>query len=140
MPIFDNKLFQFFYGTVGVYFFAFISSILHEKLYLYFEFRLKRPYPSRFTGELDDFKFPIILLIFTYLTGWLVGNLWARNTGEIIKLPRKNLIYSAAAVMIGTLTYNIAILETSYPVVIMFKSCSILSAIIVGVFFSRVRD
>jgi hypothetical protein len=42
--------------------------------------------------------------------------------------------------MIGTLTYNIAILETSYPVVIMFKSCSILSAIIVGVFFSRVRD
>lgn len=43
-------------------------------------------------------------------------------------------------VLIGTLTYNIAILFTSYPVVIMFKSCSILSAIIVGVCFSRVRD
>jgi drug/metabolite transporter (DMT)-like permease len=47
---------------------------------------------------------------------------------------------SAAAVMIGILTYNIAILENSYPVIIMFKSCSILSAIIVGVYFSRVRD
>lgn len=86
------------------------------------------------------FTYPIVLLIFPYLTGWLVGHLWSKATGEIVWLPRKNLMYSAAAVCIGTLTYNIAILQTSYPVVIMFKSCSILSAIIVGVCFSRVRD
>ena len=75
------------------------------------------------------FTYPIVLLIFPYLTGWLVGHLWSKATGEIVWLPRKNLMYSAAAVCIGTLTYNIAILQTSYPVVIMFKSCSILSAI-----------
>lgn len=95
---------------------------------------------SSSTGELDDFKFPIVLLIFPYLTGWLVGRVWSDCTGTIVWLPRKNLMYSAAAVCIGTLAYNIAILQTSYPVVIMFKSCSILSAIIVGVCFSRVRD
>ena len=89
---------------------------------------------------MDDFKYPIVLLIFPYLTGWLVGSLWAKKTGEVVELPRKNLMYTAAMVMVGTLTYNIAILFTSYPVVIMFKSCSILSAIIVGVCFSRVRD
>lgn len=81
-----------------------------------------------------------MLLIFPYLTGWLVGKLWASKTGDIVWLPRKNLMYTASMVLIGTLTYNIAILFTSYPVVIMFKSCSILSAIIVGVCFSRVRD
>lgn len=89
---------------------------------------------------MDDFRYPIVLLIFPYLTGWLVGKLWASKTGEIVWLPRKNLMMTAAMVLIGTLTYNIAILFTSYPVVIMFKSCSILSAIIVGVCFSRVRD
>lgn len=49
-------------------------------------------------------------------------------------------MYTAAMVCIGTLTYNIAILEISYPIVIMVKSCSILSAIIVGVCCSRVSD
>lgn len=32
MSVFNNPVFQFFYGTLGLYFFAFISSILHEKL------------------------------------------------------------------------------------------------------------
>lgn len=57
-----------------------------------------------------------------------------------MKLPKKNLFYAGLAVAVGTITYNIAIVETSYPAVIMVKSCSILSVIIVGVCCSRVRD
>ena len=49
-------------------------------------------------------------------------------------------MYCGGAVFIATLTYNIAIVETNYPIVIMVKSCSILSVIMVGVFCSRVRD
>lgn len=37
-------------------------------------------------------------------------------------------------------TYNQAVVYASFPAVVMAKSCSLLSVIIVGVFFSRVRD
>lgn len=30
----NNMYVQFLYGTAGIYIFAFISSIIHEKLYL----------------------------------------------------------------------------------------------------------
>ena len=41
---------------------------------------------------------------------------------------------------ISTLTYTYAIYLTNYPVVMMFKSCNILSVILVGVLCSRVKD
>lgn len=37
-------------------------------------------------------------------------------------------------------TYNQAVVSASFPAVLMAKSCSLLSVIIVGVFFSRVKD
>ena len=40
----------------------------------------------------------------------------------------------------STLTYTYAIYLTNYPVVMMFKSCNILSVILVGVLCSRVAD
>lgn len=81
------------------------------------------------------------LVIFPYLAGWLIG-FCVKKCSKIptTEIPRKNVVYCAGAVVIATLTYNIAIVETSYPVVIMVKSCSILSVMIVGVFCTRVRD
>jgi UDP-galactose transporter B1 len=78
--------------------------------------------------------------MFPYLIGWQGGKTLARATGDIVWLPTKTVIYCAIAVLVGTLSYNDAILEASYPLVIMFKSCSILSVILVGVFFSQVKD
>jgi hypothetical protein len=37
-------------------------------------------------------------------------------------------------------TYNQAVIYASFPAVVMAKSCSLLSVIIIGVFFSRVKD
>jgi hypothetical protein len=37
-------------------------------------------------------------------------------------------------------TYNQAVVEASFPAVVMVKSCSLLSVILVGVFCSRVKD
>lgn len=37
-------------------------------------------------------------------------------------------------------TYNKAVIEASFPAVVMVKSCSLLSVILVGIFCSRVRD
>lgn len=79
--------------------------------------------------------------MFPYLSGWIVGSAMTWFSGEAMtEIPRKNLIYCAVTIFTATLTYNIAIVETSYPIVIMVKSCSILSVIVVGVFFSRVKD
>jgi hypothetical protein len=37
-------------------------------------------------------------------------------------------------------TYNQAVVYASFPAVVMVKSCSLLSVILVGVFCSRVKD
>jgi len=42
--------------------------------------------------------------------------------------------------MISTLTYTYAIYMTSFPIVMMVKSCNILSVVLVGILCSRVKD
>ena len=37
-------------------------------------------------------------------------------------------------------TYNKAVIAASFPAVVMVKSCSVLSVILVGIFCSRVKD
>jgi hypothetical protein len=37
-------------------------------------------------------------------------------------------------------TYNKAVITASFPAVVMVKSCSLLSVILVGIFCSRVKD
>lgn len=46
----------------------------------------------------------------------------------------------ALTVGISTITYTYAIYWTNFPVVMMVKSCNILSVVLVGVFCSQVKD
>lgn len=55
-------------------------------------------------------------------------------------IPAKNSAICGLTVAISTLTYVYAIYLTNFPVVMMFKSCNILSVILVGVMCSRVKD
>lgn len=79
--------------------------------------------------------------MFPYLSGWVIGSITTCfSSKEPVKIPAKNLLYCSVTIFIAVLSYNTAIVETSYPIVIMVRSCSILSVAIVGVFFSRVKD
>ena len=55
-------------------------------------------------------------------------------------MPSANLIACAVVVCISTHTYALAIYITNFPIVMMVKSCNIVSVVLVGVFCSRVRD
>lgn len=55
-------------------------------------------------------------------------------------MPPPNLIACATMVCISTHTYMLAIYLTNFPIVMLVKSCNIVSVVIVGVFCSRVRD
>lgn len=103
--------------------------------------RLKHKYRG-ITYQVElAFPFPVALVLFPYLAGWLIGSLATKcSKTPTAKIPRKNLIYCAAAVLVATLTYNIEIVESSYPVVIMVKSGSIVSVMIVGFICTRGRD
>jgi len=46
----------------------------------------------------------------------------------------------ALTVGISTITYTYAIYWINFPVVMMVKSCNILSVVLVGVFCSQVKD
>jgi drug/metabolite transporter (DMT)-like permease len=82
-------------------------------------------------------------LIFPCGITWLLGtfvNHFQIKPEEKTTIPAKNAIVCAITVLISTLTYTYAIYLTNYPVVMMFKSCNILSVILVGVLCSRVVD
>ena len=55
-------------------------------------------------------------------------------------MPIANIIACAVVVIISTHTYILAIYITSFPIVMMVKSCNIISVVFVGIFCSRVRD
>lgn len=55
-------------------------------------------------------------------------------------MPYPNLIACAVMVCISTHTYMLAIYLTNFPIVMLVKSCNIVSVVVVGVFCSRVRD
>ncbi len=55
-------------------------------------------------------------------------------------MPATNLIACAIMVCISTHTYMVAIYLTNFPIVMLVKSCNIVSVVLVGVFCSRVKD
>lgn len=75
------------------------------------------------------------------LCAWILG--FIVNTffyKEHTKMPVSNLIACAIVVIVSTHTYILAIYITSFPIVMMVKSCNIISVVFVGIFCSRVRD
>jgi uncharacterized membrane protein len=73
------------------------------------------------------------------MIGALVNKIQIQSQDRV-DIPFKNSFYCAVTVAISTLTYTYAIYLTNFPVVMMFKSCNILSVILVGVLCSRVKD
>jgi drug/metabolite transporter (DMT)-like permease len=55
-------------------------------------------------------------------------------------MPVSNLIACAIIVIISTHTYILAIYITNFPIVMMVKSCNLISVVFVGVFCSKVKD
>ena len=55
-------------------------------------------------------------------------------------IPWKNALICGVVCNFNMFTYNMAVVQASFPAVVMVKSCSLLSVIIVGVFCTRVKD
>lgn len=93
------------------------------------------------TVEWEIFESPIAVLYIpcgsAWIFGWIVNNLFYK---EHTRMPASNLVACAIMVCISTHTYMLAIYLTSFPIVMLVKSCNIVSVVLVGVFCSRVRD
>jgi hypothetical protein len=70
----------------------------------------------------------------------IIGQVILAVQGETIKLPWKRCVPISLIINFNMFTYNEAVIYASFPAVVMAKSCSLLSVIIVGVFFSKVKD
>lgn len=86
---------------------------------------------------------PAGFLIFPCGITWIIGeivNHFQIKKEERVHIPNKKAALCGFTVSVSTLTYTYAIYLTNFPVVMMFKSCNILSVILVGVLCSRVKD
>ena len=55
-------------------------------------------------------------------------------------IPNKKIIICGLIVVTTNVAYNLAIMSASYPAIVMVKSCSLLSVIVVGVCCSGVKE
>lgn len=70
----------------------------------------------------------------------LLGKILITFSRESVDIPWKKCALSGTVINLCIITYNNAVMYASFPAVVMAKSCSLLSVIVVGVFFSQVRD
>lgn len=81
------------------------------------------------------------MVFIPFVTAWVMGEIYNKIfLTERVKVPHKNSAMAAFAVLAATYFSILAIQRTSFPVVIMFESCSILPVVFIGVFCSRVHD
>ena len=70
----------------------------------------------------------------------LIGKTILTWVGSAISLPWKNSIAVGCILNLSSFSYNSAIRYSSFPVIAMTKSCSLLSVILVGTLCSKVKD
>jgi hypothetical protein len=102
---------------------------------------LKQPYEISNEVEYVLFDNPVTMIWAQSLVAWILGA--TVNTffyKEHTKMPVANIIACSIVVIASTHTYILAIYLTSFPIVMMVKSCNIISVVFVGIFCSRVRD
>lgn len=81
-----------------------------------------------------------ILVFVPTLVTWIIGNIYNRALEKKTKIPEKNSAICGFIIFVSTITYTWATAMTSFPVVMAFKSCNILSILLVAVLCTRVRD
>lgn len=81
-----------------------------------------------------------ILVMVPTLVTWLVGNLYNRTLPQKTVIPEKNTLICGFIVFLSTITYTWATAMTSFPIVMAFKSCNILSILLVAILCTRVKD
>ena len=104
---------------------------------------MKSKYTNDITNQEENFTWPSGFLIFPCGATWVIGaivNHFQIKPEDRTYIPSKKSAVCAITVAISTLTYTYAIYLTNYPVVMMFKSCNLISVILVGVLCSRVKD
>lgn len=131
-----KRLFNLLIGIIMIYITFMIGGVLHQYI-------LKQKYLNRFDSTQAYFTNPqglIVMEKFIVFSFGLVYNRAFLPSQNQSKIPAKNSIICAFFIFLSSLTNNYAIIMVSYPIVVMFKSCNILSVILVGVICSRVKS
>jgi len=92
---------------------------------------------------MQTFDYPEAQLLFVTSITWLVGyvyNLTRYSSEERSCIPWFNGFKCGSAVTLSTIAYSYAIYFTNFPLVMMIRSCGILSVVMVGVLFTGVED
>lgn len=91
------------------------------------------------------FDAPIVFTFFPQLVctllGWGILGVRRANEGiEPVVIPWRKVLACSMVINVSMMTYNKAVQDASFPAVVMVKSCSLLSVILVALFCSRVKD
>jgi hypothetical protein len=80
-----------------------------------------------------------ILVFFPTLVTWLIGSIYNHFLPQRVSIPNKNTSICGLLVFISTITYTWAVSKTSFPIVMAFKSCNLLSVLLVAILCTRVK-
>jgi hypothetical protein len=144
MQEFDRgKLQQLLIGICGVYLIYSYAGLLQEAMYHSSHPSIKSKYLNDVTGEYDNMDLPYAQILFVGFFSFVLGtiyNLIMYPKEECFVVPDRQSIKCGAAVVSNTIAYSYAIHFTNFPVVMMVRSCNLLSVTLVAVLFTGVKD
>ena len=92
---------------------------------------------------MESSDMPYLPIAFVGLFAYLIGSIYNRiaySKAENEVIPWTHGIRCGAAVVSSTIAYSYAIYFTYFPVVMMIRSCNLISVALVGVLFTGVKD
>jgi hypothetical protein len=98
------------------------------------------PYVNIRTGEEQVLPDKAILVFFPTLVTWVIGAIHNHSISQRVSIPNKNTSICGALVFVSTITYTWAVTKTSFPIVMAFKSCNLLSVLLVAILCTRVKE
>ena len=140
LAISDNPTIKLIWGTLGIYFCFFSVSLLDQKMYVITKCRFKNHYQSFANPEQSQlFQYPILLVTMQNLSGYLISKLFNMANESKEHVPFTYYLKAGLLSVTSNITFNMGMIYTSLPLALLFRSCNLLSVILVGVCCSKVQ-
>ncbi len=123
-------------GVVGIYATFLIVGVLYEKI-------TTTKYQSTKDQGWEYFRITSGFIMIERAINWILGIVYQELTlskKDRVKIPTNNSASAGFLIYVSSIAQTESMYLVSYPLIIMTKSFSLLSVILVGLFCSRVRS
>jgi hypothetical protein len=122
-------------GIIGIYLSFLVNGVMYEKI-------TNVHYENTQNQQHEPFRLTAGFIMVERFLNWGLGFIYQHFTlpkDQRVVIPTRNSFSVGLLIWLSSIALTESMYLVSYPLVVMAKSCGLISVILVGVFCSRVR-